>query len=53
MNRGVGRTHRGATYRAQEVKAASLQQMAEDAGEYRDETIDGFKLALIINSVPL
>lgn len=37
----------------QEVKAASLQQKFEDAGDYGDEKVDASKLALVVNSVPL
>lgn len=38
---------------AQEVRAASLQQASEDAGEYENEEVDASKLALMVNSVPL
>ncbi|AQZ10853.1 FLO8 (YER109C) [Zygosaccharomyces parabailii] len=39
-------------YRSQELKAASLQQMAEDAGEYVGEEVDPALLAMVVTNVP-
>lgn len=39
-------------HRSQELKAASLQQMAEDAGEYEGEEVDPVLLAMVVAKVP-